>query len=156
MREIQHGISTYLFSIGLINLGLGLVVGLVLALVGMPQPAMWGLLAACLNFIPYFGPVVGFVLIGTAGLLAFDSLSMGLLPAILYLGIHLLEANFITPLLIGRRVVLNPVVVFIALIFFVWLWGLPGAFVAVPVVVAARIVGERVPTLGSVAEFLSR
>ncbi|MBN9693849.1 MAG: AI-2E family transporter [Verrucomicrobia bacterium] len=155
-REVQQGISTYLFSVGVINLGFGVVVTGALALAGMPQPVMWGLVAALLNFIPYFGPVLGVILIGVAGLLSFDSLGRGLVPMVLYLAIHLVEANLLTPFVVGRRVILNPVVVFVSLMFFGWLWGLPGAFVAVPLMVVARIVGEQVPAIRPYAAFMGR
>lgn len=155
-REVQQGISTYLFSVGVINLAFGVVVTAALALAGMPQPVMWGLVAALLNFIPYFGPVLGVILIGVAGLLSFDSLGRGLVPMLLYLTIHLMEANLLTPFVVGRRMILNPVVVFVSLMFFGWLWGLPGAFVAVPMVVVARIVGQQVPAIRPYAAFMGR
>lgn len=156
VREIQQGISTYLFSIGVINLCFGIVMIGAFALTGMPQPVMWGLLAALLNFIPYFGPVVGIAVLGLAGLLSFDTVGAGLLPAAVYLTLHLIEANFVTPILVGHRVTLNSVLVLASLMFFVWLWGMPGAFVAVPLLVSARVICERIPSLQPLAEFLSR
>ncbi len=156
VHEIQQGISTYLFSIGVINLAFGIVMIGAFALTGMPQPVMWGLVAALLNFIPYFGPVVGIAVLGLAGLLSFDTVGAGLLPAAVYLALHLIEANFVTPILVGHRVTLSSVVVFASLMFFVWLWGVPGAFVAVPLLVSARVICERITSLQPVAEFLSR
>jgi predicted PurR-regulated permease PerM len=155
-REIQQNISNYLFSVSLINIGLGIVVSGGLYFMGVPNAAMWGMLVAVLNFVPYFGPVAGMILLVTVGLLTFDTLWMGLLPAAWYLVLHLLEANLITPVLLGRRFTLNPVVIFVSLIFWTWLWGVPGALLSVPILVSIKVVCDRVPTLSSISEFLSR
>jgi predicted PurR-regulated permease PerM len=151
-REIQQNISNYLFSVSLINIGLGLVVSAGLYFMGIPNAAMWGMLVALLNFVPYFGPVVGIVLLAAVGLLTFDTLWMGLLPPGWYLLLHLLEANFITPILLGRRFTLNAVVIFISLIFWTWLWGVPGALLSVPILVSIKVVCDRAPTLSAVSE----
>jgi len=154
-REIQHNISHYLFSITLINLGLGLIVSAGLWYWGVPNPAMWGLLVAGLNFVPYFGPILGVALLAAVGLLAFDSPWQGLIPPGWYLLLHLLEANLITPVLLGRRFTLNPVVIFVSLIFWTWLWGVPGALLSVPILVSLKVVCDRVPSLNYVAELLA-
>ena len=155
-HEIQKNISNYLFSVSLINLGLGIVVSGGLYFMGVPNAAMWGMLVAILNFVPYFGPVAGVVLLAVAGMLTFDTLWQGLLPAAWYLLLHLLEANFITPILLGRRFTLNPVVVFVSLVFWTWLWGVPGALLSVPILVSAKVICDRFPTLSSVSELLMR
>ena len=154
-REIQQNISNYLFSVSLINLGLGLLVSGGLYFMGVPNAAMWGLLVAVLNFVPYFGPVAGVIIIATVGLLTFDTLGKGLLPAAWYLLLHLLETNLITPVLLGRRFTLNPVVIFVSLIFWTWLWGVPGALLSVPILVTIKVICDRVPTLSSVSELLT-
>ena len=128
-HEIQQNISNYLFSVSLINIGLGLIVSGGLYFMGVPNAAMWGMLVAVLNFVPYFGPVAGVILLAAVGLLTFDTLWKGLLPPAWYLLLHLLEANLITPVLLGRRFTLNPVVIFVSLIFWTWLWGVPGSLV---------------------------
>ena len=155
-REIQQNISNYLFSVSLINIGLGIVVSGGLYFMGVPNAAMWGMLVAVLNFVPYFGPVAGVILLATVGLLTFDTLWKGLLPPAWYLMFHLLEANLITPVLLGRRFTLNPVVIFVSLIFWTWLWGVPGALLSVPILVSIKVVCDRVPTLSSVSELLTR
>ena len=155
-HEIQQNISNYLFSVSLINLGLALVVSGGLYFMGVPNAAMWGILVAILNFVPYFGPVAGVLLLAAAGLLASDSLWQGLLPPAWYLLLHLLETNFITPVLLGRRFTLNPVVIFVSLIFWMWLWGVPGALLSVPILVSIKVVCDRVPAMSSVSELLSR
>ena len=155
-HEIQQNISNYLFSISLINIGLGVAVSVGLYFMGVPNAAMWGMLVAILNFVPYFGPAVGVILLAAVGLLTFDTLWQGLLPAAWYLLLHLLEANLITPVLLGRRFTLNPVVVFVSLIFWTWLWGVPGALLSVPILVSVKVVCDRFPTLSSVSELLKR
>ena len=155
-HEIQQNISNYLFSVSLINIGLGILVSAGLYGMGVPNAAMWGILVAILNFVPYFGPIAGFLLLTAVGLLTFDTLWTGLLPPAWYLLLHLLEANFITPVLLGRRFTLNPVVIFVSLIFWMWLWGVPGALLSVPILVSIKVVCDRVPAMSPVSEILSR
>lgn len=155
-RDIQQNISRYLFSVSLINFALGLVVGTGFYFMGVPNAAMWGLLAAILNFVPYFGPVVGVILLTFVGLLTFDTLGRGLLPPAWYLVVHLLETNLITPVLLGKRFTLSPVVIFISLIFWTWLWGVPGALLSVPILVSFKVVCDHVTALAPVSELLSR
>ena len=154
-HEIQQNISNYLFSVSVINLGLGLVVSVGLYFMGVPKPAMWGMLVAVLKFVPYFGPVAGIILLATVGLLTFDTLWKGLLPPAWYLLLHLLEANFITPILLGRRFTLNPVVIFVFLIFCTWLWGVPGALLSVPLLVSIKVICDRVPSLSAISELVT-
>jgi predicted PurR-regulated permease PerM len=154
-HEIQQNISKYLFSVSLINMGVGLLVSGGLYFMGVPNAAMWGMLVAVLNFVPYFGPVVGVLLLATVGLLTFDTLWKGLLPPAWYLLIHLLEANLITPVLLGRRFTLNPVVIFVSLIFWTWLWGVPGALLSVPILVSIKVVCDRVPAMSHVSKLLT-
>ncbi|MDB6015691.1 MAG: hypothetical protein JWR19_180 [Pedosphaera sp.] len=155
-HEIQQNISNYLFSVSLINIGLGAVVSAGLYFMEVPNAVMWGMLVAVLNFVPYFGPVVGVTLLAAVGLLTFDTLGQGLLPPAWYLALHLLEANLITPVLLGRRFTLNPVVIFVSLIFWTWLWGVPGALLSVPILVSIKVISDRVPPLASVSELLTK
>jgi len=155
-HEVQQNISNYLFSVSLINLGLGLVVSGGLYFMGVPNPAMWGVFVAVLNFVPYFGPVAGVIVLTAVGLLTFDTLWKGLLPPAWYLLLHLLEANLVTPVLLGRRFTLNPVVIFVSLIFWTWLWGVPGALLSVPILVSIKAICDRVPAMSHVSELLSR
>jgi predicted PurR-regulated permease PerM len=154
-HEIQQNISNYLFSVSLINIGLGVVVSGGLYWLGVPNAAMWGVLVAFLSFVPYFGPVAGIILLAAVGLLNFDTLWKALLPPAWYLLLHLLEANLITPVLLGRRFTLNPVVIFVSLIFWTWLWGVPGALLSVPILVSIKVVCDRVSTLSSLSELLT-
>jgi predicted PurR-regulated permease PerM len=155
-REIQQNISNYLFSVSLINIGVGAAAGGGLYYLGVPNAAMWGMFVAVMNFVPYFGPVAGILLLTTVGLLTFDTLWQGLLPAGWYLVLHLLEANLVTPVLLGRRFTLNPVAIFVSLIFWTWLWGVPGALLSVPILVSMKAVSDRVPALSSLSEVLAR
>lgn len=154
-REIHSRISTYLFAVGLINLGFGAVVGTVLAFIGLPNPAMWGAVAAVGNFVPYLGPLLALLLLGVAGLASFDTLEMGLLPAAAFLVLHLLEANAVTPFVLGRRFALHPVAIFLALIGLLWLWGVLGALLAGPLLVSLKVLAERIPEFAFVAELLA-
>jgi predicted PurR-regulated permease PerM len=154
-HEIQQQLSKYFFTMASVNCCFGVLMALVFHLIGMPNATMWGGVTALLNFIPYLGPVVGMVAVGLAGLLAFDTVPMGLLPVGSYLILHLVEANAVTPFVLGRRFTLNPVVIFVALIFCIWLWGVPGALLAVPLLVSFKVVCERVPGLAAAGEFLS-
>jgi predicted PurR-regulated permease PerM len=154
-HEIQHNISNYLFSVSLINIGLGIVASAGLYFMGVPNAAMWGMLVALLNFVPYFGPVAGIILLAAVGLLTFDTLWQAVLPPAWYLLLHLLEANLITPILLGRRFTLNPVVIFVSLIFWTWFWGVPGALLSVPILVSIAVVCDRIPALSPVSEVLT-
>ena len=154
-HAIQQNISNYLFAVSLVNIGLGAVVAGGLYFFGVPNAAMWGLLVAVVNFVPYFGPVAGIGLLSIVGLLSFETLWQGLLPPAWYLLLHLLEANLITPVVLGRRFTLNPVIIFVSLIFWTWLWGVPGALLSVPILVSVKVVCDRVPRLSSVSELLA-
>jgi predicted PurR-regulated permease PerM len=155
-REIQQNISHYLLSVTLINFALGGVTAAGLYFMDVPNAAMWGVAAALLNYVPYFGPVVGVVLLGAVGLLTFDTLPHELLPPAWYLLLHLLESNFVTPILLGRRFSLNPVVIFVSLMFWTWLWGVPGALLSVPILVSLKVVCDRVPRLAPLSELLEK
>ena len=155
-HEIQQNISNYLFSVSLINIGLGTVVSVGLYFLGVPNAAMWGMLVALLNFVPYFGLVAGIILLATVGLLTFTTLWQAVLPSAWYLLLHMLEANLITPVLLGRRFTLNPVVIFVSLIFWTWLWGIPGALLSVPILVSIKVVCDRFPGLSPASELISQ
>jgi predicted PurR-regulated permease PerM len=153
-HETEHAISTYLFTVAIINCCLGTCVGLIMLFVGMPNPLMWGVMAALLNFIPYFGPLVGVGILAVAGLVQFDSWAHGILPSICYLCLHGVEANLITPTVLGHRLILNPVMVFISLMFWSWFWGVVGAFLTVPILMATKIVCDHVEGLAPIGELL--
>jgi predicted PurR-regulated permease PerM len=155
-REIQENISNYLFSVSTINICLGVLVSAGLLLMGVPNAPMWGLLSAVLNFVPYFGAIGGVAVLAAVGLLTFDSPWQGLLPPLWYMALHLLEANLVTPILLGRRFTLNPVAIFVSLIFWIWLWGVSGALLSVPILVSIKVICDRIPAMSHLGEMIGR
>src|SRR5690606_18730695 len=116
-RAIEGGVSSYLFTITMINATLGVVEGLAMWALGVPNPALWGLMAAVLNYIPFLGPMIGTVIVGLVALAEFDTVGAAAVVPMVYLGITTLEGNFITPSIFGRSMSLNPVMVIIFLVF---------------------------------------
>jgi predicted PurR-regulated permease PerM len=155
-RQTELHISTYLSTVALINTVLGIVVALAMWLVGMPNPALWGVLAGLLNFVPYLGPIVTAGVILIVSLLTFESLGRALVAPILYFAINFTEGSFVTPTVLGRRLTLNPVVVFVGLVFWGWLWGIPGALLAVPLLAVFKILCDHIEPLSPLGEFLGR
>ena len=153
-ETIRAEIGYYFLTITLINAGLGVATGVTLWLVGMPNPVLWGVMAGVFNFVPYLGAIVGVGVVTLVALITFDSLSPVLLASGTYLGLTVVEGNIVTPLVLGRRMTLNPVVVFVSLIFWGWIWGVPGAFLAVPFAVSLKIVCDRVPRLQTIGVLL--
>ena len=150
----QKGVSQYLLVMTLINLYEGTVIGLGLWLLGLPTPLLWGVLAFFANFIPYLGALLAGSTVTVVALVTFDSVGKALLAPAIYFGTNFLD-NFMAPYLFGRRLVLNPVVVFIAVMFWGWIWGIAGVLLAVPITVTIRIFCQHVPWLAPFAEFLS-
>ncbi len=153
-REIEHQVSVYLGTVGVINAAVGTATGLAAYLCGLPDPVLWGTMAFLLNFIPILGPLGGIVILLLVGLLSFDRFWQAALPAGIYLLIHLAEGEMITPMLMARRFVLNPVLVIMSLVFWYWMWGLAGALVAVPLLAILKIICDRVNSLATFGHFL--
>ena len=153
-EEIQKQISRYLFTVTMINLGLGAAIGLSLWWAGMPTPLLWGAMAALLNFIPYVGALAGIGTVGIVALISYDTLSQAMAPPLIYLALTSLEGQIVTPSILGRSLTLNPLVLFVAVIIWGWLWGVPGAFLAVPFVVILKVVCDNVVPLAAIGEFL--
>ncbi|MEX1152675.1 AI-2E family transporter [Parvibaculum sp.] len=135
LRGIEREISTYLLSITLINAGLGVAVGLSMWALGLPNALLWGVAAALLNYIPYAGPLAGMALMGFAAFITFDSLVQALAVPAIYLFWNIVESQFVTPSVLGRRHTLNAAVVFVSIVFWGWMWGVIGAVLAVPILV---------------------
>lgn len=140
IQDVVDDTSAYLGTITVINLSLGLFLALCLWGLGMPYPAMWGGIVALLNYVPYFGPIVAAVLLALGGMMVFSDLWVALLPAAIMIGSHLLEANIVTPLVVGRRLTINPIMILISLSFWGWVWGTAGALLAVPILIIAQTV----------------
>ncbi|WP_241523945.1 AI-2E family transporter [Oceaniglobus indicus] len=154
VKDVEKRISRYLFSITVINAGLGLCIAGAMWAVGLPNPLIWGLLAFLLNFLPFIGAVVGTVLVGGIAILSFDSIGYALVAPASYYLLTAIEGQFVTPLLLGRRLELNTVSVFLAVVLWGWLWGVPGAVMAVPFLVTFKVICDSVPGLRIVGHFL--
>ncbi|MCB2067080.1 MAG: AI-2E family transporter [Erythrobacter sp.] len=133
LRAVQDRVAAYILTVAVINLGVGVIVALGAWLMGLDAPVMWGGLAALLNFIPYVGPLLMVALLGLFGIGSADTLFVGTIPALAYLGLHAVEANVITPSVLGARFTMNPVLILLALAYFGWIWGVTGALLSVPI-----------------------
>ena len=133
MRDVQDRVAAYILTVGLINLGVGLIVTAGAWALGMPYPVMWGGLAALFNFLPYIGPLATAALLTLYGLGTAESALLGLIPATAYLALHAVESNLVTPSILGARFTMNPVMILIALSYFTWIWGVTGALLSVPI-----------------------
>ena len=140
IQQVVDATSTYLGTITLVNIGMGLIVAFVLWQIGMPTPLMWGGIAAVLNYIPYLGPIASALLLGLGGLMTFEDPWYALLPALSFIAIHLIEANLVTPMAVGRRLTINPLLILLSLSFWAWVWGTTGALLAVPLLIIIRTV----------------
>ena len=153
-QQVQSDISHYLLTVTAINIALGVVVAGALYALGMPSPALWGTMAAVLNFIPFLGHVVGFSVVGLVALMSFGDLETALIPPAVYACLAFLEGQFITPAIVARRLTLNRVAVFVALIFWGWLWMIPGMLLAVPMLAVFKIFCDHIRPLKPIGEFL--
>lgn len=140
IQNVVDATADYLATITMINAILGLTVALLLWALGMPSPFMWGGIVSICNFVPYLGPIVAAVLLGLGGLMTFDAVGLALLPALIFIGVHLVEANLITPLVLGKRLTINPLLILVSLSFWGWVWGTPGALLAVPLLLILQTV----------------
>lgn len=140
IQNVVDATSRYVLTIATINMMLGASVALSLMLIGMPSPLMWGGIVAILNFVPYLGPIVAAILLSIGGLMTFDEPGMAFLPAIIQVTLHLIEANVLTPIILGGRLRMNPLLILVSLSFWGWIWGTPGALLAVPLLIIIRTV----------------
>lgn len=153
-QQIEENVSAYLVTITLMNIAVGIATGLAMWACGLGDPILWGTVAFLLNYVPIMGPFAGVGLFLLAGLLTIDPLWQALLPAGLYLLIHVIEGEAITPMLLARRFTLNPVLVIISLIFWFWMWGVPGAVLAVPMLAMTKIICDGIKPLNALGHFL--
>jgi predicted PurR-regulated permease PerM len=154
-RSLQGEVSKYLLTITLINAALGAATAILMMFFGIPDPILWGALAATLNFIPYVGAMLTAGAILLASIMAFSTPLGALLPPGAFLALSILEGQFLTPSLVGSRLTLNPVVVFVGLLFWGWLWGVAGLLIAVPLLVIAKIFCDRIEKFKVFGEYLS-
>jgi predicted PurR-regulated permease PerM len=142
LNELEVNLGSYLLTVTLINAGVGIATGIVCAITRMPDPAGLGALAATLNFIPIIGPIAMFVILLVVGIIAFPTIGAGLIAPLAFCGITFMEGHFVTPTIIGRRLSLNALAVFLALAFWTWMWGPMGAFLSSPLLIVALVLKE--------------
>jgi predicted PurR-regulated permease PerM len=154
-NDIASHVSRYLLTQTLINACLGAAVGTVVGLLGLRNPIMWGAMVAVFNFVPYLGALTGIVCMTLGAVLSYDSLGYAMLFPAVYLTLATIEGNFITPMVMGRSLTLNPVLILISLTFWGWMWGIAGVILAVPILAAFKIFCEHIEPMQPIAEFLS-
>jgi predicted PurR-regulated permease PerM len=153
VNEIEYNLTSYLTTVTVINVTLGIVVALGAWLFGLPNPVIFGVVATVLNYVPYIGPAAMLIILFAVGLVTFPTLGYSLLPPLAFLGLTTLEGQFITPTIMGRRLTLNPLIIFLALAFWTWLWGPLGAFLAVPLsIIGLTTMAHLVPDTGRLPE----
>jgi predicted PurR-regulated permease PerM len=153
-QQIERDVAAYLFTITIMNLVVGVATGAVMAFCGVGDPLLWGTVAFLLNYIPILGPMIGVVVFLLVGLLSIQTLWLAFLPAGLYLAIHLAEGETVTPMLLARRFTINPVLVILALVFWYWMWGVPGAILATPMLAITKIICDRIRPLTAFGHFM--
>ncbi|ULA67728.1 MAG: conserved membrane protein of unknown function [Nitrospira sp.] len=156
VRNIEEQLFRYLFTVSGINLALGLAVGLAMHGLGMPNPILWGAMAALLTFIPYIGHIFGIVVVMLVAALTFDDLGQMFLVGGVYWGLAIVEGSFASPMILGQRLESNPVVLVLAVMIWGWIWGVGGALLAVPLLVAFKIMCDHLEPLHSIGEFLGK
>ena len=155
-RSIQHEIGRYFFTVALINAGLGVATAIALYFLDMPNPLLWGVVVMLLNFIPYLGPTTSLLILAVAAILSFDDLARAWAVPAVFLVLVFIEGQLVQPYVVGRRLSLNPVMVFLAFLVLGWLWGIAGMFIAVPILVALKVFCDHVARFAPVGEFLGR
>ena len=156
VRDIEKSISTHLMTVTCINLGLGLAIGITMYFLGMPNPILWGVMGAILNFVPYVGSIIGIVIVTLVAALTFSQLGWIFLVGSSYATLTAMEGTFLTPMILGKQLTLNPVVVLLSVFLWGWIWGIPGALLAVPLVASFKIMCDHLEPLASIGEFLGR
>ncbi len=152
--DIERKVSRYLLTITVINAGLGLAIAAALYLVGVPQFYVWGLIAFLLNFLPYIGAIAGVLLVGVYTLVTVDPLATAFIAMAAYFTCTTIEGQFVTPTVLGRRLEMNTVAVFVTVVFWGWLWGIAGALMAVPFLVLVKVICDNSPNLQTFGSFL--
>jgi len=155
-RATEAAVSAFLTTALMVNVAEGTLVALALWAIGLPNAPLWGVMVALLEFVPYLGALAAVVILGLAGLTTFDSVGHALLAPAAFLAINLVQANVVSPVLLGHRLTLNPVAIFVGLTFFFWIWGVPGAFLAVPLLATLKIFCDHIESLAAVGEFLGQ
>ncbi len=153
-RTVQDEMAIYLFTITCINAGLGVATGVAMYFLGMPNPALWGTMAALFNYVPYLGPLATLIILTIVAVISFDGIGQTIAVPAVFFTLIFFEGQILTPFITGRRLTLNPVVIFLSMLLWGWLWGVVGTLMAVPIAMIFRIICEHVEALGPIAEFL--
>jgi predicted PurR-regulated permease PerM len=153
-HQLQSDMSHYLLTVSVINVAFGAIVAAAMFAAGMPNPLLWGVMAGILNYVPFLGHTVSAIVIAVVALLSFPEVGTALIPLGLFIVIAALEGNVITPMILARRLTLNPVAVVAALLIWGWMWGIVGMLLAVPLLVVAKIACDKIEPLHPVGEFL--
>ena len=153
-NEMQHQVSRYLGAVSIVNFVEGTLIGIGLWLVGMPNPVLWGVMAALVNYVPYLGAMFCIACVTIVSLVTFNSLSHAMLPPAIYLFVNVMD-NFLAPVIVGKRLVLNPLIIFLAVMFWGWIWGIIGVLLAVPITMAFKIFCDHFKSLAPIGELLA-
>jgi predicted PurR-regulated permease PerM len=153
-QQIEADISAYLMTITIMNVAVGVATGIIAVVFGLGDPLLWGTVAFLLNYVPVLGPLVGMVIFVLVGLLSIETPWLAFAPAGAYLLIHVIEGEIVTPMLLAKRFTINPVLVILALVFWYWMWGIPGAILATPMLAITKIVCDRIQTLTSIGHLI--
>jgi predicted PurR-regulated permease PerM len=153
-QQIESNISAYLKTITIMNALVGIATAVMTWAMGLDNPVLWGVLAFFLNYIPVIGPIICLVILVLAGMLRIETLWSSLMPAAGFLAIHVIEGQFVTPVIVARRFTLNPVLVIVSLIFWYWMWGVPGAVLAVPVLAMTKIICDGIPPWAAIGHLI--
>ncbi|HET7237387.1 MAG TPA: AI-2E family transporter, partial [Terrimicrobiaceae bacterium] len=154
-RTIQSDMARYLSTITYINLGLGIATTISMYLLGMPNPVLWGVMVAIFNYVPYVGASTSLLVLTAVAFFTFDEISHIVLVPAVFFSLTVLEGQILTPILTGRRLTLNPVVIFVSMLVWGWLWGVVGALMAVPILMTFKICCDHIESLSAIGEFLS-
>jgi predicted PurR-regulated permease PerM len=153
-KQIEADISAYLATITVMNLGVGVATGVLTAACGIGDPVLWGTIAFLLNYVPILGPLISVTILVFVGLLSIETLWLAFVPAGIYILIHVIEGEAITPMLLAKRFTINPVLIILALVFWYWMWGVLGAILAMPMLAIAKIICDRVQPLAAFGHFI--
>jgi predicted PurR-regulated permease PerM len=154
VQNVEQGMSRYLVTITVINIGLGVVTALLMWLMGMPNPVLWGVMATTLNYVPHVGPFMMLVILFFVGALTHESLWFGASVALLFTLITAAESYFITPMMLSRSLELSPLAVIVSILVFGWLWGIGGGLLAAPLIAVCKIVCDQFESLRIVGALL--
>lgn len=156
LNEVSLRMSRYLRTITLINVGLGTVLTGALYLLGMPNPWLWGGMAALLTYVPYLGPAVGIGLVALASFVTFPTTGAAITPPLVYFALSTIEGNVVTPLLLGRTLRVSPLILFVWLTVWVWLWSVPGAILASPLLMLLKFAFDESPRAAGIAYVMGK